>query len=83
MSWSSLFYHDHQIGTIRTRLREPLLKRNNTTQSLEIALNPDVITFYREIDWLRKNGIKVPKEVVELSRQTKLLKPMHDKLNVS
>ncbi|CAL8073408.1 unnamed protein product [Calicophoron daubneyi] len=71
-----------QIAIAKVGLRDPLLAQDPKTFALSIALDPDLLILYREIDLLAKFGMEIPAAAAELAEQGKRLKDNYDRLKM-
>ncbi|CAH8650294.1 unnamed protein product [Heterobilharzia americana] len=69
-----------QISIAKVGLRDPLLYQDEETNHIIVALDPEILEVYREIELLSKWGLDIPEIAVELSQKENELKVYYNKL---
>ncbi|CAH8577937.1 unnamed protein product [Schistosoma turkestanicum] len=64
----------NQISFAKVSLRDPLLYQDEGTNHITIALDPEILIVYREIELLSKWGLDIPEIALELSEKETQLK---------
>ncbi|CAH8650310.1 unnamed protein product [Schistosoma curassoni] len=70
----------NQISFAKVGLRDPLLYQDEGTNRIIVALDPEILVVYREIELLSKWGLDIPEIAVELSQKETQLKLHYNKL---
>ncbi|VDO55384.1 unnamed protein product [Schistosoma margrebowiei] len=70
----------NQISFAKVGLRDPLLYQAEGTNRIIVALDPEILVVYREIELLSKWGLDIPEIAVELSQKETQLKLHYNKL---
>ncbi|KAK4476180.1 hypothetical protein MN116_001394, partial [Schistosoma mekongi] len=71
-----------QISFAKVSLHDPLLYQDEGTNHIIVALDPEILVVYREIELLSKWGLDIPNVAVELSQKETQLKAHYNNLKL-
>ncbi|VDQ03183.1 unnamed protein product [Trichobilharzia regenti] len=71
-----------KISIAKVGLRDSLLYQDEETNRIIVALDPDILQVYREIELLSKWGLEIPEIAIELSQKESELKKHYHNLKV-
>ncbi|CAH8867793.1 unnamed protein product [Trichobilharzia szidati] len=71
-----------QISIAKVSLRDSLLYQDEETNRIIVALDPEILQVYREIELFSKWGLEIPEIAIELSQKEKELKRHYHNLKL-